>query len=119
MYLIKEKCVIHFKLSVDFIGCDYSKEMTMQPMILWLSGEIKYAHLTNNAKWNSFFKCEKKGYATTWDAYFFLQMTMQPFLYEILITNQLSKPSASTMQMQKCMNMPKIKYFCILEVNEI
>ena len=25
MYHIKEKCVIHFKLSVDFSGCDYSK----------------------------------------------------------------------------------------------
>ena len=46
-------------------------------------------------------------------------MTMQPFLYEILITNQLSKPNASTMKMQKCMNMPKIKYFCIFEINDI
>ena len=25
MYPIKEKCVIHFKLSVDFSGCDYLK----------------------------------------------------------------------------------------------
>ena len=107
MYPIKLKCVIHFKLRIYFNGCDYSKEMTMQPMILWLRSESKYAHVTNNAKCNSFFKCEKKGYATTWDAYFFLQMIMQPFLYEILISNQLRKPSASTMQMQKCMNMPK------------
>ena len=43
----------------------------------------------------------KKGYATTWDAYFFLQMAMQPFLYEILNINQISKPNASTMQMHK------------------
>ena len=115
MYPIKEKCVIHFKLSVDFIGCDFSKEIIVQPMMLSLSSERKYAHLTNNAKCNSFFKCEKKGYATTWDAYFFLQMIMQPFLYEILITNQLSKPNASTMQMQKCMNMPKINIFVFLK----
>ena len=26
MYPNKEKCVIHFNLSVDFNGCDYSKE---------------------------------------------------------------------------------------------
>ena len=75
------------------------REMTMQPMMLWLSNESKRAHLTNNAKCN-FFLNEKMGYATTWDAYFFLQMIIQPFLYEILITNQLSKPNASTMQMQ-------------------
>ena len=61
----------------------------------------------------------KKGYATTWDAYFFLQMLMKSFLYEILITNQLRKPSASTMQMQKCMNMLKIKYFYIFEINDM
>ena len=61
----------------------------------------------------------KMWYATTWDAYFFLQMIMQPFLYEILISNQLRKPSASTMQMQKCMNMPKIKYFCSFEINDM
>ena len=30
----KEKCVIHFKLSVDFSGCDYPKEITVQPMML-------------------------------------------------------------------------------------
>ena len=62
---------------------------------------------------------EKTGYATTWDAYFFLQMTMQPFLYEILITNQLGKLNASTMQMKKCINMPKIKYMCIFEINDM
>ena len=64
---------------------------------------------------------EKTGYATTWDAYFILQMIMQPFLYEIPMTNQLSKPNASTMQMQmqKCINMPKIKYFCIFEINDM
>ena len=61
----------------------------------------------------------KMGYTTTWDAYFFLQMIMQPLLYEILTNNKLSKPSASTMQMQKCMNMPKIKYFCIFEINDM
>ena len=44
---------------------------------------------------------------------------MQPFLYENLTTNKLSKPSASTMQMQICMNMPKIKYFCIFEINDM
>ena len=33
MYPIKEKYVIHFKLRVDFKGCDYSKEMTGQPMM--------------------------------------------------------------------------------------
>ena len=48
---------------------------------------------------------------------FFLQMRMQPFLSEILTNNQLRKPGASTMQMQKCMNMPKIKHFCIFEIN--
>ena len=61
----------------------------------------------------------KKGYATTWDAYLFLQMIMQPSLYENLTTNQLIKPSAIPMQMKKCMNMPKIKYFCIFEINDI
>ena len=61
----------------------------------------------------------KMGYATTWDAYLFLQMIIQPFLYENLTNNQLSKPRASTMQMQKCMNMPKIKYFCIFEINDM
>ena len=43
---------------------------------------------------------EKTRYATTWDAYFFLQMTMQPFPYEIITAGQLSNPNASTMQMQ-------------------
>ena len=60
MYHIKEKCVIHFKLSVDFRGCDYSKEMTVQPMISWLGSESKYAHLTNNAKCNFVFKYEER-----------------------------------------------------------
>ena len=61
----------------------------------------------------------KIGYATTLDAYFFLHMTMQPSLYENMTTNQISKPNASTMQMQKCMNMPKIKYLCIFEINDM
>ena len=63
MHPIKEKCVIHFKLSVYFRGYDYSKEMTMQPMMLWLSSESKYAHLTNNAKCKIVFKYEERGMA--------------------------------------------------------
>ena len=42
----------------------------------------------------------KIGYATTWDATFFLQMIMQPFLYEILTITLVLKPNASTMQVQ-------------------
>ena len=60
MYPIKEKCVIHFKLSVDFRGCDYLEEITVQPMMLWLISESQYAHLKNNAKFNFVFKCENK-----------------------------------------------------------
>ena len=44
---------------------------------------------------------------------------MQPFPYEIITAGQLSNPNASTMQMKKCMNMPKIKYFCIFEINDM
>ena len=58
MYPIKKECVIHFKLSVHFRVCYYSKDMTMQPMMLWLDNESKYAHLTNNAKCNFVFKYE-------------------------------------------------------------
>ena len=52
---------------------------------------------------------------------FFLQMIMKPFLYEILTIDQVRKPNASTMQMKmhKCINMPKIKYFCIFEINDM
>ena len=107
MYHSKENCVIHFKLGIDFRGCDYSKEMTVQPMMLWLSNESKCAHITNNAKCNFVFKCEK-GVCHYMRRIFFLKMIMDPFLYENLTTNQLRKPSASTMQMQKGKNMPKI-----------
>ena len=99
MHPIKEKCVIHFKLSVDFRGCDYSKEMTVQPMMLWLSIESKYAHLTSNAKCDFVFKCEN-GVCHYMRCIFFLQMTMQPFLYEMITITLVSKPNASTMQVQ-------------------
>ena len=42
---------------------------------------------------------------------FFLQITMQPFLYESMITNQLRKPNSSTMQMQKMHKHAKNKIF--------
>jgi len=59
MYPIKQECVIHFKLSVHFRVCYYSKDMTMQPMMLWLDNESKYAHLINKDKYIFVFKCEK------------------------------------------------------------
>ena len=70
----------------------------------------KYAHLTNNAKCNLSLNM-KNGYATTWDAYISLQMPMQPFLYEILITIQLRKSNASTIFMQM--------HFCIFIMNDM
>ena len=99
MYPIKEKCVIHFKLSVDFRVYDYSKEMIVQPMMLWLNSESKYAQLINNSKCNFVFKWEN-GVSNYMRCIFFLQMTMQPFLYEILTTTSVRKPNASTMQVQ-------------------
>ena len=92
--------------------------MSVQPMMLWLSSESKYAHLRNNSECNFVFKCEK-GVCHYMRHIFFLKMIMDPFLYENLTTNQLRKPSASTMQMQICMNMPKRKYFCIFEINDM
>ena len=89
-------------------------------MMLWLCSEIKYAHLTNNAKCNFVFKWEN-GVCHYMRCIFFLQMTMQPFLYEILTITLVSKPNASSMQMQmqKCINMPKIKYFSFFEINDM
>ena len=52
MYPIKEKCVIHFKLSVDFSACDYSKGNERATNDIMTHQWNKYAHLTNNAKCN-------------------------------------------------------------------
>ena len=79
MHPVKEKCVIHFKLSIDFMGYDYSKEMNMQPMMLWISSESKYAHLTNKAKCNFVFKCENE-VCHYMKCIFLLQMIMNPIL---------------------------------------
>ena len=44
---------------------------------------------------------------------------MKPFLYENLTTNQLRNPNASTMEVKKCMNMPKIKYFVFFKISDM
>ena len=56
-------------------------------MMLWLTSDSKYAHLTNNAKCNLSLNM-KKGVCTTWNAQKFIpfQMSMQSFLYESLNT---------------------------------
>ena len=81
------------------IGCDYSKGNGHETNGIMTQQWNKCAHLTNNAKC-IFCLNEKTGYATTWDAYSLFQMIMQPFLYEILTITLVSKPNASTMQVQ-------------------
>ena len=54
------------------VGCNYSKGNGLVTNDIMTRQWNKYAHLTNNAKWN--FVELKMGYDTTWDAIFFLQM---------------------------------------------
>ena len=49
---IKEKCVVHFELCVDFNGHDYSKGNGHATNEVMNQQWSKYAHLTNNAKCN-------------------------------------------------------------------
>ena len=63
---IKEKCVVHLKLCIDFNGCNYSKGNGHATNDMKTQQWNKIAHLTSNAKWNLIEW--KIGYATTWDA---------------------------------------------------
>ena len=64
------------------IGCDYSNGNLRATNEVMTQRWSKYAYITSNAKCN----CVewKTGYATTWDAIFFLQMSMQSFIDENL-----------------------------------
>ena len=72
---IKEKCVVHFKLCVDFNGYNYSKGNRRATNDLMTQQWNKCAHLTNNANCN--FVEWKMGYATTWDAKIFIPFQCQ------------------------------------------
>ena len=52
MYPKKEKYVLHFNLSIDFNGCDYSKGNDYATNGIMTQQWNKCAHLTNNAKCN-------------------------------------------------------------------
>ena len=52
MYPNKEKCVIHFNLSVDFNGWDYSKGNDRATNGIKTQQWNKCAHLPNNGKCN-------------------------------------------------------------------
>ena len=65
MYPIKEKCVIHFKLYVDFIGCDYSKGNDHA------TNDVMTQHWKQMCTPNKQFQVqfglnEKIGYVSTW-----------------------------------------------------
>ena len=78
MHPRKEKSVVHFNLTVDFNSLYYSKE--------------GYGHATNGVMTQHEVKCTPKnqckcivsmkiGYATMWNAQFFLQMMNANFSY--------------------------------------
>ena len=81
---IKEKCVVHFKLCVDFNGCNYSKGNGHATNDMKTRQWNKIAHLKINSKCN--LVEWKTGYATTWDPCKIIPfwIPMQSFLYEIL-----------------------------------